>query len=86
MKLIADHAPQLICEGLRGDNFLISALICLQFVIETVLAFYGMFLEGLIHFRSMIQPICIPLLRVRPSGIVKRMADEKTGDVGCATH
>lgn len=39
---MADHAPQLLCDGSGGDDFLIPALICLHVIIETVLAFCGM--------------------------------------------
>lgn len=43
-------------------------------------AFYGMSFKRLHSFHSMMQPIFMSLLWVRPSGIVKRALDGKTGD------
>lgn len=65
----------LICEGSQDNGFLILALICLHVVIETVLTFYGMSFKGSNSLHSMIQPICMALLWVRPNSIVKRALD-----------
>ena len=60
---MAAHAPQLICEGLGGNGFLILALLCLRIVVETVLTFYGMSFKGHNSLHSMMQPTCMALQR-----------------------
>lgn len=72
--------------GLRRWRFPHPALICLHVVIEIVLTFYGMSFKGPHSLHSMMQPICMVLLWIRPSGIVKRALDGKTEDVGSATR
>lgn len=83
---MADYAPQLICEGSGGNGFLIPAFLCLHVVIETVRTFYGMSFKGCNSLHSMMQPIRMTLLWVRPSDIVKRALNGKTEGVGSAPH